>query len=774
MKRLRDNLIILPVKEGDVDVHVRDPDNGKVYEFGAQEFFLLTSLRDHVLEIKIISQFKDRFQIELSVEDLQQFIKMLDDWGLLQEEDALAVSGAGAGDFLLPSTPTAHDSQESSQSSLEASQTPSTPPPRSLFSPELFLDALLVVLKPFRGLIVLTPLFFLFALTALLFNISQFKQDYAKIHGWLSMTQHLIFTFFTIDLFCQIGKAVTARFYGVRVSRFGIFMAYWLIPRFKFHLDPIRELPKKAQMTIVFSSSMVRLLTFCFGLILWRMSRTTGTALPTFAVMLTSFSALSFFFAANPLFWADGYQVLALYLEMPNLRMRAWRAFFNSFKKRPVAIVRHSGESFALRLYGLTSIVYLLGLFGFAIFITSSWLELHLSGTGVFLFLLLFFYISLRLKRMLQKARGAPLAVAPPPFSAPSPPSVAKKINGGITKEMGERRISYLLFCLFLLCLLLPYRYEIGGNCELLPIAQRSIYADIPGIVEKVYFDGSEQIKQGTILAQMVKYHQEKNVETTQLSVAMQDEEIKKMLTTPSTADIELIQQQIKTARLHVKYSQKQLERTEKLYGKGVASEEKYQEVLENLEINSQLVLEKEALLKSTKEQINPHLVESAKLERKRLEEELRYYHEDLNRTALRMPIDGRLVTMNLKNLENTYLKEGDLFAMVEDARQVQIKIDVPESDFGEVKMGYPVLLKVWSYPTRPFYGTVTVIYPSSKDTDYGKVIEVVSVISNEAQLLQSGMTGYAKIQGREMLVAEAFSRAVVRFLTVEVWSWLP
>jgi hypothetical protein len=35
-------------------------------------------------------------------------------------------------------------------------------------------------------------------------------------------------------------------------------------------------------------------------------------------------------------------------------------------------------------------------------------------------------------------------------------------------------------------------------------------------------------------------------------------------------------------------------------------------------------------------------------------------------------------------------------------------------------------------------------------------------------------MTGYAKVDGAEMRVWEAYLRSIRRFFEIEVWSWIP
>jgi multidrug efflux pump subunit AcrA (membrane-fusion protein) len=94
----------------------------------------------------------------------------------------------------------------------------------------------------------------------------------------------------------------------------------------------------------------------------------------------------------------------------------------------------------------------------------------------------------------------------------------------------------------------------------------------------------------------------------------------------------------------------------------------------------------------------------------------------------------------------------------------------------GEFQAGASVRIKIWTYPDRIFTGTVSEIAPAvdSEHENGGEVLKVTTFIDNKDGLLKSGMTGFGKIDGGTKPVIVAFSRAIVRFFLIEVWSWLP
>ncbi len=158
----------------------------------------------------------------------------------------------------------------------------------------------------------------------------------------------------------------------------------------------------------------------------------------------------------------------------------------------------------------------------------------------------------------------------------------------------------------------------------------------------------------------------------------------------------------------------------------------------------------------------------------KRLEQETKFYADELERTRVRAIAAGWLVTPDLGFNPGKYLKEGELFAEVEDHGFARGEIAVPETDIGEVQIGDDVRLKAWAWSETEKLGRVVAIAPNAEEREYGKVVRVMTEVPNDDQSLRPEMTGYSKITGSEMPVWRAYSRMLARFFVIEVWSWIP
>jgi hypothetical protein len=79
--------------------------------------------------------------------------------------------------------------------------------------------------------------------------------------------------------------------------------------------------------------------------------------------------------------------------------------------------------------------------------------------------------------------------------------------------------------------------------------------------------------------------------------------------------------------------------------------------------------------------------------------------------------------------------------------------------------------MRPWSERHREIVGRVIELAPTALDKMDNSVVRVKASVPNAESLLRPAMTGYAKISGRDMTVWKAY---LIRFFTVELWSWVP
>jgi putative peptide zinc metalloprotease protein len=343
---------------------------------------------------------------------------------------------------------------------------------------------------------------------------------------------------------------------------------------------------------------------------------------------------------------------------------------------------------------------------------------------------------------------------------------------------------------------------------------------------------------------------QQEQIKNQQAIVEKQQANLNKLLATPRKEDVEVARQQVEVAKQDVEAARQQVEvakqdvevtkksldtviskadfssreasRFEELYKGGVVSRQLFEDKQRqseteriNVEQARQQVVAKEQEVESSRRELatkqqtveqrqaNLNLVlsgpypddiqvarkelEAANAGLKRQQQQLKYEQEQLQRTQLIMPINGRLVTAYLDQKVGSYLKQGQTFAVVEDDRLIRAEVRIAEYNVGEFALGAAVEIKLLAYPNRPFFGRVvsiepaasaesatnaTVREPTNKLND--RFVKVIVDIPNQEEILKSSMTGYAKITGSTKPLFVAFTRPIVRFIEVEIWSWLP
>jgi putative peptide zinc metalloprotease protein len=344
-------------------------------------------------------------------------------------------------------------------------------------------------------------------------------------------------------------------------------------------------------------------------------------------------------------------------------------------------------------------------------------------------------------------------------------------------------------------------------------------------------------IKAGTPLAIVESTDLNNNFNETQEQIQRQkaaireaDARVDKLKVGAKTEEIELATQRIESAKSEVlatykqvqsaiaqaKLSHQKLVRYESLFREGAYSQQEYEDqqrqadtdenqvatLIQELETKKQKEAEAIANLKLVKSGSYPEDIRAAqeaanvaRAELGRLLQQSSYLKNEIRRTAITMPYHGRLVTPYLDQKIGSYVKQGDTFAVVSDNRDLLGELMVPEATIDQLKVNRSVEIKLQAYQGESFTGKVLAIEPSV-NTDSskgetqvsessgnkvqissekaGRVVRVLVKVEDPRRLAKPGMTGYGKVEGQTMTIFQAFSRSMWRFISIEMWSWLP
>jgi HlyD family secretion protein len=188
--------------------------------------------------------------------------------------------------------------------------------------------------------------------------------------------------------------------------------------------------------------------------------------------------------------------------------------------------------------------------------------------------------------------------------------------------------------------------------------------------------------------------------------------------------DTSVLEENIREARAGLKSAKAQLEEAQTEYNRHLPLYEKgYISESEFVPVKTSLVTKKAAL-------------ESAKATLDRAERNLNYAY-------IRSPINGIVIAKNVEEGQTmaASFNAPTLFQIAEDLSQMEIIVEVDESDIGLIKEGQKVRFEVQAYSDRIFEGTVEKI--RLQPVTISNVVNYIAVVkaTNEENMLLPGMT---------------------------------
>jgi len=795
------------VKGDETSYLLRDKVKGRTYDFDAWQFFLLEILPGLELFEKVQAAFVDRFDRVLTRAEFDEFIASVVDRKLFVEEagehplvkrfmrktfdveDGKAVPRSAL-ESAAPAQPAADAGQASTAEKAEKAALPpdgdlpagvqdalgldyrSTEGMFSLFDPRPLLRVLLPLASPLRHAVYVVPLLLIAALMLLSTYWHLVQDDLGRLHLDFSLVQYLIFVFLTVRFFTTLTSALIGQYYRLAVEKVGVTLAFGFIPRWTLKLTGAERLTRPQTMWLHGGNLLVRMTLFAVGVLVWFNAREGNFLLSQFG-MLLGLGALAGLVleSANPLVKSHGYYLLSAFLNEPHLRGKAYAALLNKFKGG----VYRASDSTLLAIYALLTSTYVIVVILLLVRMLGRFFfgELEIGGSaaliiiGFVAYALWRNYVSLKkfaetYERQLQFDRWRNRAVPVQPGDA----------------EVARQKQSYwptAVLVALVVALFLPYPYEPGGGVLIHPARKQIVTVDEGGLVEQVLVDGGEHLKAGELLGRVVNADYASQINVLTARIAEQAAVVQNLRSMPKKEEVQLAEERLSLARTEARFAAEREQRLRPLVAIEAVTREEYEASVREASAARQVVLQREAELALVKVPVTASQIAAAEARMDSLVEERKTYESRIQRSDLRMPIDGNLLTLNLKNKTGAFLQRGETFATVEDSSSVTAEIEIPEGDIGYVRVGDDVRIRAVSFAVdREFHGKVTLIDRNVTPKQTGNVIKVMATIDNHDGLLRTGMAGRAKVLGESMPVWKAFSLAIVRFVQVQVWSWLP
>jgi multidrug efflux pump subunit AcrA (membrane-fusion protein) len=606
----------------------------------------------------------------------------------------------------------------------------------------------------------------------------------------------------------ELGHGLTLKHYGGKVEEMGLLLLYFL-PGLYCNVSDAWLLKKRERMLVSLAGGFVQLFLWSWAVILWRLlsPEIFGSRV---CLIVIAFAGIQTLFNFNPLIRLDGYYLLSDWLEIPNLRQKA----FGYLRRKAKSLLVESGagtmqatkrERRIFPAYGILSFAFSAGLLLFVLDRLGAWMVAEYKTWGIFLLS--------GICLMIIPAAGK--SKHPAPDDGRSPTGTGIKIR--------KKTYKWIMLVLVLAAGFFPWELKIAGEFTILPTAVVQINPQVAGTLKAILVDEGSAVKKGDELAEMQNLDLSNVYEQTKGELASHRASLSLLKAGSRPEEIERARRAVETKKMdlenadrveqerrmlndtaakkqaQLQNAQTVLERAKALYSNGLIARNELDSDQTAYEVAQKELAEAQGQLKVLEENTaaahdikvkelaqtqsdldvllagsRKESIEAEEAEVTELEEKLLILGEQLEQLKIRSPIDGQVNTPYLKNKIGAYIDKGDQFCEIADTKRVIVDMPIPEKEIGDVFPGYPIVLKVRTYPNRAFVAQVKTISPVAVEAEQERTVVVRGELMNEDGALKSGMTGVGKIFCGRRLIIELVSRRLIRWLRTEFWEYLP
>lgn len=509
---------------------------------------------------------------------------------------------------------------------------------------------------------------------------------------------------------------------------------------------------RDARLRIVGATLIASLACFVIAAVVWFMTRMTAPLTAMLAVVVMASSLLGTLLRANPLARRDGYYLLLNAYAVSDLRDSALYQLFG-FSRRPWSVARREVPRRLVTLYALLVVAFMIAMLVLLSMFSLSWLIERFGGPG---FAVIAVVIGVYMVKQISNSNPSRSNLGWTfswwPFSEKT------TWLGGTLLAIG----------------LIPYSYEPSGDLTVLPRAQADVRALVAGDVREVLVAEGDVVKAGQVIVRLSDVAYAAKVAADEATLASLKSDLALAGKGGKPEEVEVARQAVITAKTKAEFSRINAERLAQAYKRKAVTSQEYDRARGQAEVDAQLLREAQQKLNLVSSPAASDRIASLTADIERAEAQLRLSRQQLKDTAVSSPIDGRIVSGTLQFSRGNYLNVGEQVALVEDTSQKLAEIRLPEAVIGGVTVGHAAAAKAWAYPWSSFGGIVHAIAPAAEDSQYGKIVRVQMRVDDPDDQLKSGMTGSAKVDGGWSFAGIVFTRALMRFVLIEVWSWLP
>lgn len=390
LPKFRSDLTILeqPTVAGPMFV-VKDPATGQFFRFREAEQFIARQL-DGATPIEAVrAKVESQFGAALPVETLTRFVSSLEKSGLLETDPATSKRKAKR--------------QRRLRGSLLYLRF-------KLFDPDRLFNRLIGKVGLFYtpAFLVLSALFIALAAAVVVVNWEDAGQQLSRLYS-ISAIPIISLTIFLVITAHEFAHGLTCKRFGGEVHELGFLLIYFQ-PALYCNVSDAWLFPEKSKrMWVGLAGPYFELFLWALSVLIWRTTE-VDTWINFIAFIVLTSSGIKTLFNLNPLIKLDGYYLLSDFLEIPNLRRKAFRYVGSRIKwllgtALPPADPPTRRERRIYLAYGLVSTICSFSILGFALASIGNFLIQQSQPVAFALFAGL---LGTKFKRRFRKLFGKP------------------------------------------------------------------------------------------------------------------------------------------------------------------------------------------------------------------------------------------------------------------------------------------------------------------------------------------------------------------------------
>ncbi|MGH7725666.1 MAG: efflux RND transporter periplasmic adaptor subunit [Candidatus Eiseniibacteriota bacterium] len=341
--------------------------------------------------------------------------------------------------------------------------------------------------------------------------------------NWLGLLM-LWVILFLIVIAHEFGHGLTCMHFGGQPRRLG-FMLFYLMPGMFCDVSDIYFFEKRwHRAAVALAGGYVEILCFTLGTYIWAITP-SDLLVHDIAFRVMLFSGMTgLVFNYNPLIKLDGYYVLMSWLDIPDLRERAFTYVGDFFKKHVLrmsvpdpGLTRH--ERKALLIYGLCAMAYSIFYAVVVLLFLRGILVGNFREAGFVVFAVFFLYMTR--KQWAKLWNGARY--------------LAIEKAGFVRRHLA---LAIGLAVLLVGVVLLPLPHRVKVEARLIPVEQRVVASPVEGTIEEVLVRDGSFVAPGAVLAVVRSEESDARSATQASNAGRREAELRRALSEPwSRAD---------------------------------------------------------------------------------------------------------------------------------------------------------------------------------------------------------------------------------------------